>query len=266
MLELESPFFADRWLNIMLRPYSQDQLLMVIRDITLTHRLDSIRKDFIANVSHELRTPLTVFHGYLEILQDMPSIQPDQLQEILAQMAGQSQRMQSLVKDLLLLSRLESAEPDINKHSKIHVATMLEAICSDAKVLSGDKAHQFSFELDDSLYIFGQEEELYSAFSNLVFNAVRYTPEKGTIFLKWYVEDEKSVLLIEDNGVCIAKEDIPKLTQRFYRTDKARSRVQDGEGTGLGLAIVKHVLLRHQAELYIESALGQGSRFYCFFY
>jgi two-component system, OmpR family, phosphate regulon sensor histidine kinase PhoR len=265
VIETESPCVADRWLTLMMRPLSDNVWIIIVRDVTHTHRLDTIRKDFIANVSHELRTPLTVFRGYLEILIDTPGINQEELNNIFLQMSGQTKRMHSLVKDLLLLSRLESAEPDIAKHQPINVAGMIRSIASDAQRLSGAKNHKITIELDESLEMLGQAEELYSAFSNVVFNAIRYTPAGGHIELHWYLDGEYSVLMVKDDGVGIAEHDIPKLTQRFYRTDKARAREQDNEGTGLGLAIVKHVLLRHEGELLIESILGEGSRFYCRF-
>lgn len=264
-IELLSPYSDEVWFSLFLQPYQRELVLLIIRDVTITHRLDLVRKDFIANVSHELRTPLTVFRGYLELLQDRPDIPKDTLIDILGQMSGQSRRMQNLVQDLLLLSRLESVEPDTSKHILINVAGILRTICAEAKVLGHNKAHQFIINLDESVEMMGQPEELYSAFSNIIFNAVRYTPAEGCITVSWFCDGAHYILRVEDNGVGILEKDIPKITQRFYRTDKARAREQDSEGTGLGLAIVKHVLLRHNGELVIASEFGKGSCFQCHF-
>lgn len=264
-VELKSPFDTNRWLTLMLRPYHESQWLLIVRDVTHTHLLDTIRKDFIANVSHELRTPLTVFHGYLEILQDMHDVPTAQLKDMLRQMSSQSLRMQSLVQDLLLLSRLESVEPDTSEHVAVNVAGMLRSICDDAEKLACKKNLTITRSFDKDLEIKGQSEELFSAFSNIIFNAVHYTPDNGHITVRWFYDENHYVFSVKDDGVGIAKEDIPKLTQRFYRTDKARLRHQVSEGTGLGLAIVKHVMLRHHGELVIESTLGQGSEFFCNF-
>lgn len=264
VLELPSPTFSNRHLTAVFRQYN-DNLLLLVRDVTHTHVLDRIRQDFIANVSHELRTPLTVFHGYLELLIDNDVNDPAILKDILQQMMGQSRRMELLVKDLLLLSRLEGDEPDISQHRAVNVAGILRMIVDDAKALSGDKQHVFGVELDDAIEIEGDPEELHSAFSNLIFNAVHYTPAHGEIGITLSQQGKHVQLDVSDTGLGIDEKDIPKLTQRFYRVDKARSRDDGRSGTGLGLAIVKHVLIRHQAELVIASKLGQGSTFSCIF-
>ncbi len=264
-VQIRSPNHPDLFLSLHLCPYWGDQWLLILEDITLTYRLESMRRDFIANVSHELRTPLTVFHGYLELLKgSVQDLSSNQLQEIVDQMEGQANRMMQLVEDLLLLSRLESAEPDIESHQKVSVASVLQNICEDAKTLSGHKQHHFILELDDQLTLEGAPEELRSAFSNLIYNAVHYTPDQGTITVRWYITPEGAKHMeVEDTGIGIPAKHIPRLTQRFYRVDKARS--SKGGGTGLGLAIVKHVLLRHNAELYVESKVGKGSLFRCIF-
>ncbi len=264
VLDILSPCFDNRYLTAVLRPYG-DKLLLVVHDVTHMHRLNSIRQDFIANVSHELRTPLTVFHGYLEILLDSGLPDPKMLTDVLQQMMVQSQRMESLVKDLLLLSRLESAEPDVSQHHSVNIAELIRMIVRDAKALSGDKSHVFQLDLDDSIDVDGKAEELHSAFSNLIFNAVHYTPANGTIEVVVHKVSGCVEVIVKDNGIGIAPREIPKLTQRFYRADKARSREGDSVGTGLGLAIVKHVLLRHHAELSITSELNKGSCFICRF-
>lgn len=223
--------------------------------------LDKMRQDFVANVSHELRTPLTVIHGYLETLLDQTD-DDHPWHEILMQMYQQSENMEKLVADLLLLARLETDQPTIDK-APVAVASMLKNICEEAKVLSGDKQHQFNLELDYELNISGQERELRSAFSNIIFNAVNYTPANGNITVKWYCDGNKIKLAVTDTGIGIEQKHIPRLTERFYRVDKARSRSKGG--TGLGLAIIKHVLLRHHAQLQIESEVSKGSTFTCVF-
>ena len=227
-------------------------------------RLEKIRRDFIANVSHELRTPLTVVSGYLELLldQDDKSFDP-QWQRIFEQMQSQTNRMQHLVEDLLLLSSIESAELPGQLVTKINMASMLQSICDDAQVLSGDKQHHISSEVDESLTLMGNRKEIRSAFSNIVFNAVRYTPAGGDITLKWYHDGDEKVFSVKDTGIGIDADHLPRLTERFYRVDKSRSR--DDGGTGLGLAIVKHVLIRHHGRLVIHSEAGKGSEFCCHF-
>lgn len=221
-------------------------------------------QDLVANISHELRTPLTVFLGYLELLQGGHSFDHEQEQEIFAHMTGQAQRMQRLVNDLLLLSRLESHLPDQAEHHEVNVAKMLEEIRLDARTLSGDQQHEIILEADKNLNLKGDEEELRSAFSNIIYNAVRYTPAKGRIEIKWFQNENGKYLEVKDTGIGIAEKYIPQITQRFYRVDKARSRGKGG--TGLGLAIVKHVLLRHKGKLLIKSRLNEGSTFTCVFH
>ncbi len=262
-IEFISPLNKNRHLSVDRRPYNDGQSLMIIQDITHTHRLENMRQDFIANVSHELRTPLTVFHGYLEILMDLETIEKKQLNTILEQMSGQSTRMERLVKDLLLLSRLESAEPDLEKHHQVDVASLVTNISEDAKSLSGKQQHVFTLDLDHQRMLKGQADELHSAFSNIIFNAVRYTPAGGSIAIRWYGDDNGQHFEVKDSGIGIAAKHIDRITQRFYRVDKARSREKGG--TGLGLAIVKHVLLRHHGELFIESTPNEGSTFRCSF-
>ncbi len=258
-IEVSSPIDAYARLSITVSAYHSDQRLLIAENITHTLQLESIRQDFVANVSHELRTPLTVFHGYLDILLATPSISRDKLQDIYTQMAGQTTRMERLVEDLLLLSKLESVEPDLAKHEDINVCVLLREIIRDAKSLS-DGQHHFLLEADESLFLHGNLAEIHSAFSNLIFNAVRYTPEGGHINVKWLQQNSKSVLVVKDTGIGIASKHLPRITQRFYRVDKSRLYRGQG-GTGLGLAIVKHVALRHNTELIINSELGNGSTF-----
>lgn len=227
------------------------------------HHLERMRQDFVANVSHELRTPLTVIHGYLETLlnQDFKAIRDPK--KIFEQMYQQSLRMERLVEDLLLLSRLDTDLTENEKLKKVAVPFILRAIADDAKIISGDRHHTIHLELDESLEIAGIESELRSVFSNIIFNAINYTPADGHIYVKWYQDKTHIYFKVTDTGIGIAKEHLPRITERFYRVDQDRSR-QTG-GTGLGLAIVKHALLRHKGQLQIESQLGKGSTFTCIF-
>ncbi len=224
--------------------------------------LESMRQDFVANVSHELRTPLTVFHGYLEMLLDLTNQPGNEQHQILEQMYQQSLRMSQLIEDLLLLSRLDSYVSK-DKCSSVDVPYLLKTIAEDARVLSREQQHKIELYIDDQLKIQGIERELSSAFSNLIINAINYTPMGGEIKIRWFKQQHQAYLEVIDTGIGIAPEHIPRLTERFYRVDKARSRSTGG--TGLGLAIVKHVLLRHKANLKIASELGQGSSFTCIF-
>ena len=264
VLEIRAPNNNNNlYLSIHWRPYVNHRRLLIIQDITHTRRLEEMRQEFIANVSHELRTPLTVFHGYLELLLDQPTIGAKQLAVILQQMSEQNVRMEDLVSDLLLLSRLENDEPDAKKQQVVAVTELIKSICEDAKTVSGKKNHSFILDLDETLDIEGSKEELRSAFSNLVVNAVRYTPAKGEITVRWYRDHEGAHFEVTDTGIGIAEKHIDRITERFYRVDKARSREEGG--TGLGLAIVKHVLLRHHGELTVHSKVNQGSTFRCSF-
>ena len=223
--------------------------------------LERVRRDFIANVSHELRTPLTVIRGYLEALIEQNDSNPS-WDKVFRQMHQHSLRMEYIIKDLLFLSHLETTEQEIVYQKKLPIADMLTAICEDALQLSQGQ-HHISLSKDTKLSLDGIAEELKSLFYNLIGNAVKYTPKGGKIEVIWKLENEEACFKVIDNGIGIEKKDIPRITERFYRVDKARSR--DSGGTGLGLAIVKHVLLRHQGELSIHSELGKGSEFCCIF-
>ena len=234
--------------------------MLVARDITPFHQVDQIRRDFVANVSHELRTPITVFRGYVEALRDSEPA-PDWVRPV-ALMGEQTQRMQTLVDDLLLLSRLElsgrSESMDI-----VPVCEMLDSIVEQARALSGPNRHDLSLSADPTVRALARKDELYSAFSNLVFNAVRHTPPGTRVEVRWEGGPDHASLTVRDFGDGIAAAHLPHLTERFYRVDSSRSR--QGGGTGLGLAIAKHVLERCGAELRIESDLGRGSTFSCHF-
>jgi two-component system phosphate regulon sensor histidine kinase PhoR len=257
-----SPTNHNLILKINVVPYAGNQHLLLARDTTQLHRLEQIRRDFIANVSHELRTPLTVLAGFIETLRDDEDECTQQWERPLLLMAQQSARMRNLIEDLLLLSRLES-DTSIGSTGPVRVAEMLHTICEEARILSGEQAHRITLLADENLVLEGRREELRSAFSNLIFNAVRYTPAQGDITVRWYQDERGLHFEVSDTGEGIAPEHLPRLAERFYRVDVGRSRQQGG--TGLGLAIVKHVLLRHQGQLHIDSTLGQGSTFRCDF-
>jgi two-component system phosphate regulon sensor histidine kinase PhoR len=249
-------------LSLRITPFGERkrQRLVVGRDITKVYHLNMIRRDFVANASHELRTPLTVIAGFLESLADAPAT-PAAHRRPLSLMQGQTERMRSIVEDLLTLSRLEMDDP-ADEHKPVDVSRELDLILHEAQVLSGG-AHRFQTQVDAGLLLLGNQAELRSAFSNLVHNAVRHTPEGTTIRIGWRPDVDGPLFWVEDNGEGIAPEHLPRLTERFYRVDLARSRLSGG--TGLGLAIVKHVLNRHEGRLLIASELGQGSRFACRF-
>lgn len=225
--------------------------------------LERMRQDFVANVSHELRTPLTVIHGYLEILLDQKASDLKPWQTIFSQMHEQTLRMENLVENLLLLSRLENDEHEDATETVVSVAVLLEALVQEAISLSGALQHKIHCVADKNIQLMGCEEELRSLFSNLIINAVKYTPAGGSINIRWYSHSEEVCFEVQDTGIGIAAKHIPRLTERFYRADPGRSRASGG--TGLGLAIAKHVLIRHQATLDIQSELGKGSVFRCFF-
>ena len=236
--------------------FGKDRKLVISSDITLIERAENMRRDFVANVSHELRTPLTVITGFIEHLLDDASDQPEGASRQLLLMDEQAHRMLRLVDDLLTLSRLDS-DAQSPREAEIDMASMVEDLRLEGLRLS-NRRHTLSAEsAPDRLK--GNYDELRSAFSNLVSNAVRYTPEGGRILISWTIRDGGGQFSVEDTGIGIAEEHLPRLTERFYRVDRGRSR--DTGGTGLGLAIVKHVLLRHQATLDIRSTLGAGSTF-----
>ena len=255
VLTLRPERFKDRVYAIHVIPYAGSRRLLQIKDVTQADRLDQTRRDFVANVSHELRTPLTVLAGFLETLQEI-ELDADERQRYLAMMAEQSSRMQSIVQDLLTLSSIESAPPPEN--DTVDMANLLDKLRRDAEALSGGR-HRIVVDSEGGGDLRGSEPELISAFANLVTNAVRYTPAGGTITLQWKVLPQGAEFAVQDTGLGIDAQHIPRLTERFYRVDRGRSR--DSGGTGLGLAIVKHSLSRHQAQLDIRSEVGKGSRF-----
>ena len=252
---LRPPEAPDRVLSVQIVPYGEGQCLVLSRDVTRFEKLETMRREFVANVSHELRTPLTVVAGFLEPLREEND--PAARLHYLDLMNEQSRRMLRLVEDLLTLSSLESSPPPPMEET-IDMSALLQRLGADARALSGGR-HRIEVEGDPTPDLLGSEKELSSAFGNLVSNAIRYTPEGGAVRMRWHATDEGAAFEVEDTGIGIAPEHIPRLTERFYRVDRGRSR--ETGGTGLGLAIVKHALGRHGASLAIHSAPGEGSRF-----
>ena len=258
-LQITSPVDNKLVLEIRISPYGDTQKLLVARDITTISRTNQMRKDFIANASHELRTPLTVISGYLEGFVDDDQC-PQEWLGYIRQMRSQSARMQRLIEDLMQLSGLET-DTTKKEHDVLVIPDMLSTITNEARSLSGFMNHYITLRVDKSLFLKANHQEIYSIFSNLVFNAVQYTPEDGRIELDWYEDETGAHFSVRDNGLGIAPEHIPRLTERFYRIDAGRSREKGG--TGLGLAIVKHALARYDGSLFIGSDLNKGSLFRC---
>lgn len=257
LMDAPSPVNAETRISLRLIPYSEELWLLVARDVSKLMRLEQVRRDFVANVSHELRTPLTVVHGYLEMLD--PAEKPEWA-PMLAEMQRQSQRMTQLVEDLLTLSRLEAQDrlPD----ESVSMAPMMTTLKREAEALSQQR-HHIVVEDNAQLDLWGSTKELHSAFSNLVANAVRYTPVGGSIGIRFERDGDGAVLRVSDTGYGIPAAHLPRITERFYRVSTSRTR--ESGGTGLGLSIVKHVLNLHQARLEIQSEVGRGSTFSCHF-
>lgn len=263
-LEINAPGNNDLKLSIRVIPYGDHQWLLLAQDITERYRLERVRKDFVANVSHELRTPLTVLSGFIENIQHDETA-PECVQRWerpLSLMDQQAGRMRRIVEDLLLLARLESMDTG-SQQTPVDVAVMAEEILEDAHNSRPEGHAALHLALRTNSLLLGDPGQLRSAFSNLVLNAVNYTPESGSITVKWYQDGDTVCFEVEDTGEGISGEHLPRLTERFYRVDAGRSRKRGG--TGLGLAIVKHVLQHHDAELEITSQPGSGSRFVCRF-
>lgn len=256
-IKLKSWINPEVTLEIRLVAFGSNQKLLISRDVSQVEKLDLMRRDFIANVSHELRTPLTVVGGFLETLEDMEGAIPEATRGYFTMMQDQTNRMRLLIEDLLTLSQLESGTtaPD---EAELDVNALLNMIMNEAKGLSNGR-HTITLEADPSLALVASSQELHSAFSNLVSNAIRYTPEGGVISLKWEERNHEAVFSVTDTGLGIEQKHIDRLTERFYRIDRSRSR--ETGGTGLGLSIVKHILSRHQARLEVQSEFGKGSTF-----
>ncbi|MFN4996556.1 MAG: phosphate regulon sensor histidine kinase PhoR [Burkholderiales bacterium] len=253
-----------RKLSVQLHKYGDGRLLLLSRDVTEVVKAEAMRRDFVANVSHEIRTPLTVLGGFVETLQSVP-LDANDIQKYLHLMAIQSDRMQSLVADLLTLSQLEVSQSP-NGQDYVSIPDLINQVISEANALTSLIADQFSgqkheliFDQAPCLYVMGSKSELFSALSNLVSNAIRYTPLGGLVHLTFSQTDDRLTISVKDTGPGIASEHLPRLTERFYRIDQSRSR--ETGGTGLGLAITKHVMQRHGGELQIQSELGKGSTF-----
>jgi two-component system, OmpR family, phosphate regulon sensor histidine kinase PhoR len=243
-------------LSVQVFPYGENRKLILTQDITELERTDSMRRDFVANVSHELKTPLTVLSGFLETMRELPLDEADRAR-YLEMMEQQASRMQNIVRDLLVLANLEG---DMRPPGDdlLDMRAVLRHLEDDAASISGGR-HRITFHTDEALTVAGAETEIVSALGNLVMNAIRYTPDGGMIEVTWQRVQDRAVFSVRDSGLGIPAEQIPRLTERFYRVDRSRSR--DTGGTGLGLAIVKHVLQRHHAELEVKSEEGRGSTF-----
>ncbi len=259
-LELESLRKEGEKLQFHVHPFGHGERLVVIRDVTRVKRLEQMRKDFVSNVSHELRTPLTVIKGYIETLIDAPNV-PKPWQSALSQMMQQSDRMTALVNDLITLSRMETDE-QAQEAVPVAIGPMIRSIVADAESISED-GQSFQLSGDIDIQINGNDRELHSIISNLIFNAVKYSPNGGEVLISANVNNRECVIQVQDHGLGIDPKHLPRITERFYRVDEGRSTAMGG--TGLGLAIVKHALARHDAELKVKSLLGQGSTFSCHF-
>ncbi|MGA2862107.1 MAG: phosphate regulon sensor histidine kinase PhoR [Steroidobacteraceae bacterium] len=251
---------AEQYLSLQIVPYGAGQLLTLVRDVTREARLEAMRKDFVANASHELRSPLTVISGYLETLTQDTEFDPA-LAGPLQEMRRQAQRMTSIVQDLIELSRLESSDSEATRQP-IDVVALMAQLRQDVLARPQHPA-QVQVRADSSAMLLGEDIQIHSAFANLVDNAAKYTPQDGSVQIRWWTDDKGGHFSVTDTGIGIASEHIPRLTERFYRVDAGRSRATGG--SGLGLAIVKHVLQRHGAQLSIESQEGRGSKFTCDF-
>jgi len=259
-LVIRPPVQLELYLALQMVPYGGGQSLLLVRDVTRQMRLEAMRKDFVANASHELRTPLTVISGYLDTLADDSSIDPAWSGPI-RDMRAQAQRMNAIIADLLVLSRLESTDGEAARDA-VDVPNMLERLHRDALATAGRPRHVV-LELESTDGLYGSAHEIESAFTNLLVNGMKYTPAEGTVRMRWWTDDEGGYFAVIDSGIGIPAEHIPRLTERFYRVDAGRSRIEGG--SGLGLAIVKHALQRHGAWLDVQSVEGKGSTFTCHF-
>jgi two-component system phosphate regulon sensor histidine kinase PhoR len=247
---------GERKLIVRLIPFENRRQILVTHDVTELDKIEQMRRDFIANASHELRTPLTVINGFLEIAHTQPDLDPQTRARHLELMVDQGQRMQNLVDDMLVLTRLESLDYPV-REEVLDMHNLLEQVRAEGEALSAGR-HKVSLKFNGPR-LKGSQDELRSAIGNLVSNAVRYTPEGGRITISWFESEQGPCCSVSDTGIGIKPEHIARLTERFYRVDKGRSR--ETQGTGLGLAIVKHVLARHNAQLRVESETGKGSTF-----
>lgn len=255
-LTMRAPGNEERFLQVEVTRFGNNEALVVVRDTTRLFRLEQMRQDFVANVSHELLTPLTVVSGYLETLEASGQA-PEKWARPIEQMQQQAERMAALVQDLLVLSKLETSDQQRGSE-EVDVGPLVAAVANETRALSNGR-HTVVVECSDECVIAGSSKELHSAFANLASNAVRYSPDGGTITLRWWRDIRGGHFSVRDQGLGIAAVHFPRLTERFYRVDSGRDRATGG--TGLGLAIVKHVMVRHGGALDIESAPGRGSNF-----
>ncbi len=259
-LKITAPGDNTRMLEFQIALFGEHERLLIVRDITQLHRLETMRKDFVGNVSHELGTPITVIKGYLEAMVDNMQDLNSKWQNPLRQMHEQAIRMENIVKDLLTLSSLETETP-VKEQDKINLIMLVSEIKHYTQQMFVDKSHNFIIDCAADLNFRGKRSEIYSALSNLIINAAKYTPAQGTITVSARKTKKSLEITVADTGVGIEQKHLPRLTERFYRVDS--SRTTETGGTGLGLAIVKHILLRHHGDLVIESEYGKGSRFTC---
>ncbi len=259
--EITSKLDQHVTISVQIVNYTNELRMIIGRDITRLVKTNQIQSDFVANVSHELKTPLTVLKGYLEILQNNSSLTKE-LEKPLQQMATQSGRMELIVQDLLYLAKLENRNEQIN-HKAVDITNIINTIIETISERIHKKQLKLELDIDSKLNVLGSQTELHAAFSNLIFNAVNYTPKNGIINVSWQPTEEGATFSVKDNGEGIPAKHLSRLTQRFYRADNDRSRERGG--TGLGLAIAKHVLQRHEATLEIDSQIGIGSEFRCSF-
>ena len=256
-IRLQAQMDEDRYVQVKLTRFGGESRLLVAYDTTRVHNLEQMRKDFVDNISHELRTPLTVLSGYIETFIDQDDITP-RWKRAFTQMQSQTKRMNALVNDLLLLSNLENNKK-VAKNQIIDMANLMNQLFDDARAYNLDYGHTLNLDIDSHCDLIGSDMEIASAFSNLITNAIKYTPKGGIITIGWHEDGDHAYFTVQDNGIGINPKHLPRLTERFYRVDSARSR-QTG-GTGLGLAIVKHVLMQHGAYLEISSKENEGSTF-----
>ena len=260
-VEVPSPINPSVTLALRVVPYGDDQRLLMVRDVSELHRLERIRRDFVANASHELRTPLTVLRGYIEMMLPETRRALAEWRQPLDEMHSQALRMEALVRDLLKLAQLEG-EVSSGRQDVLDAPELIERALVEARGLSKGQ-HHIEVSIDPTLMLYGREIEAESIFSNLIANAVQYTGAGGRIDVRWEGANGGARFSVTDSGIGVAPEDIPRLTERFYRVDEGRSRASGG--TGLGLSIVKHALERHEGRLEIQSKLGAGSTFACHF-
>ncbi|KGJ91842.1 phosphate regulon sensor histidine kinase PhoR [Colwellia psychrerythraea] len=254
---LISPMHPEVQLEIRIMAYGSDHVLLLARDISNIQRLEEMRRDFVANVSHELKTPLTVVRGYVEMIQASQETFEPHWQKAFQTIEGQVSRMDRLVEQLLNLAKVENNSYD--EKQSVNMVQLIRTLVEEINWLNQDKQHQITLDISTDINIIGFETELKSACANLLSNAIAYTPPNGCIDVSWQLLGNKAIFSVKDNGDGIKPEHVNRLTERFYRIDRSRSR--DTGGSGLGLAIVKHVLHHHQAELVISSHWGQGSEF-----